>query len=120
MGSFSPDNSIESARFNKQGGRCALCGKEIGFEYQDTEEMGAWYAHHIDGDLENNELENCAAVCIGEPENCHLNVAHWGDLQCGVLALRDWFRLEGWKYEDLVQILKFSSPDDILLFHVRF
>jgi len=120
MGSFSPDNSIETARFEKQGGRCALCGKEIALENHDTGEVGGWHAHHIDGDRENNELYNCAAVCINDPENCHLNVAHWGDFTSDLLAPRDWFRLEGWGYGDLAQVLKLTDPDDILNFHTGF
>lgn len=86
MGAFSRDNSIEYERFDRQGGRCALCGKALVRANFDKGDRGAWHAHHIDGDWQYNALANCAVVCINNPENCHLNVAHGGNFRTGPLA----------------------------------
>ncbi|MDD2890227.1 MAG: hypothetical protein PHE49_06270 [bacterium] len=54
--------------------------------------MGAWHAHHIDGDNDNNDIGNCACVCINEP-NCHLK-AHGGNFTTGTLLPKSEFTLE--------------------------
>ena len=84
---------VAQDRFVKQGGRCACCGKLLVSRNRDLGSQGAWHAHHIDGDTDNNVLSNCAVVCINDPENCHLNVAHSGDFTNGSLALRSAFTL---------------------------
>lgn len=91
MGSFPKD--IMEERFNRQQRKCALCNKDITFENYDYGTRGAWHAHHIDGDQQNNNLSNCACVCINDPENCHLNIAHGGDFTSGTLASRSEFCL---------------------------
>lgn len=93
MGTFSKDNRIERRRFHAQGGLCALCGKRLRLYNFQRGDQGAWNAHHMDGDWTNNTLGNCAVVCINEPENCHLRVAHGGDFANGPLAARSWFTL---------------------------
>jgi hypothetical protein len=101
MGNFSVDHSIEEERFKRQGGRCALCGKRLVLENYEKGEENAWASHHIDGDSSNNVIDNCAVVCINEPENCHLNSAHTGDFSFGVLAPKSWFHLDGWAVAEL-------------------
>lgn len=93
MGSFSQANSIECERFKRQKGRCAWCDKELSLDNYRKADKGGWEAHHIDGNPDNNALGNCAVVCINEPENCHLKVAHGGDFRNGKLAPRDRFQL---------------------------
>lgn len=97
--------SIEDAedRFTVQGNRCALCGKELVFENSDQGDRGAWHAHHIDGNPENDDIDNCACVCINDP-NCHLNIAHGGEFNNGPLAPHRWFRLDGWTEIELNEI----------------
>jgi len=94
MGAFSRGNVIEYARFDKQCGKCALCGKRLVRANYNRGHRGAWNAHHIDGNPRNSVMSNCAAVCINPPENCHLNVAHDGHFRLGALAPHWMFRLE--------------------------
>ena len=93
MGAFSSDDTIEQERFERQGGHCACCDKELVWESSKPGGRGAWHAHHIDGNSKNNALANCAVVCINETRNCHLNVAHSGDFVNGQLAPRSAFLL---------------------------
>lgn len=81
-------------RFETQGRQCADCGKELVWENWDKGDRGAWHAHHIDGNSDNSALENCACLCVNEPENCHLNVGHGGDFRDGELASADDLVLE--------------------------
>lgn len=110
-------DSAES-RYYKQGGRCALCGKEIVYNNYQKGERGAWQLHHIDGKPENDSLGNLAGVCINEPQNCHLYIAHGGDNKTGILAPRRWFRLQGWDPMDLDEILNYKEPSNILAWHI--
>ncbi|MCK4395289.1 MAG: hypothetical protein KAW56_14310 [Candidatus Marinimicrobia bacterium] len=71
MGSFSSDNSIEFIRFERQSSRCAPCGKILTKGNFGKGTKGAWEAHHIDGDPDNNNLANYACLCINPPEECH-------------------------------------------------
>lgn len=119
MGSFSPDNYIEEIRFKKQYGRCALCSKELVYENFNKGDKGSWHAHHIDGDAENNGLDNCACVCINNPPNCHLNIAHLGDYNSDSIVPLKWLRLNGWTTEELRQIKSFQLSE-ILDFHARY
>lgn len=80
-------------RFDKQGEQCASCGKELVWKNRDRGDQGAWHAHHIDGNPDNNDISNCACLCINEPENCHLNVGHLGDSSSGKLAPISRFKL---------------------------
>jgi len=75
--------------------KCAACGKEIVYSNYEKGDRGAWHAHHIDGNPDNNVLSNCACVCINEPENCHLRYAHGGDYVDGPLAPKSAFNLTG-------------------------
>ncbi len=105
-------------RFEHQMGRCALCGKEIVWENYCKGDRGAWQLHHIDGNPENDNINNLACVCINEPQNCHLYVAHNGDTKKGALALHKWFRLEGWDEENLGDILQYKKPEEIVVWHI--
>lgn len=88
MGAFSRDNKIERKRFRKQQGLCALCDKRLCYENLHPDQPGAWQAHHIDGNPDNNTMRNCAAVCIGGVERCHVMLAHGGNTRTGPLAPR--------------------------------
>ncbi len=115
-----PVNRLESAetKFFKQGGRCALCGKKIVYDNYEKGEQGTWCLHHIDGKSEYNHFSNLACVCINEPQNCHLYVAHGGDYKAGVLAPGKWFRLQGWDLLDLDELLNYTKPSDIIAWHM--
>ena len=91
MGRFSNDNSVEFAAFGRQDGQCAYCGKKLARENYETGDWGAWGAHHIDGNLNNNSVGNCACLCVNNPENCHLNVGHCGDYKGPKIASRSSF-----------------------------
>jgi hypothetical protein len=92
MGAFSQDNSIEEAAFARQNGRCGFCGKSLSFEKYEVGDWGAWAAHHIDGDPNNNRLSNCVCLCVNQPENCHLNIGHHGDFNGPYVASRSDYR----------------------------
>lgn len=87
---FSDQN--RGLRFQKQKSKCALCDKNLVFNNRDKGTVGAWHAHHIDGDNDNNDIGNCACVCINEP-NCHLK-AHGGNFTTGTLLPKSEFTLE--------------------------
>ncbi len=78
MGRFSSDNSIEFAAFDRQRGRCGLCGKFLAQDNFEPSAWGAWTAHHVNGDPTDNRLGNCVCLCVNKPESCHLK-AHHGD-----------------------------------------
>lgn len=86
MGRFSRDNSIEAAAFERQNGLCGACGKALKWECFERGDRGAWTAHHIDANPNNNTLSNCVCLCVNEPEDCHLNYAHHGDYNGSYLA----------------------------------
>lgn len=69
---FPPDVVMRAWR-NAEG-KCACCGKTLSFSSQGRDDhRGAWEAHHVEG----RTLP--VILCIGEPENCHLNCGHEGD-----------------------------------------
>lgn len=76
MSKFS-DDVIEFA-FDRQGRLCAACGKTLSYENYEKGDRGAWHAHHIDRDHNNDHPDNCACLCVNDP-NCHLSYAHGGD-----------------------------------------
>lgn len=89
---------VMAGRLARQDEKCACCEKALVISNRDQGERGAWHAHHIDGDTDNNVLSNCACVCINDPENCHLNIAHNGDFQNGELAPKSVFTLNRDEY----------------------
>lgn len=80
--------SLVWARFHAfQRTQCAYCGEDLVYDNRDKEgARGAWHAHHIDGNPRNNSFENCACLCVNDPDNCHLKVGHGGDLENGHLV----------------------------------
>lgn len=86
MGSSDDWRKVSLLRFERQGRRCAVCGKALALGNYRHGDKGAWHGHHIDKDRSNNTLSNCAVVCINPPENCHLTFAHGGDYRRGKLA----------------------------------
>ena len=89
MGAFSNDNRIEAIRFNRQQGKCAVCGKQLVWSNYEVGKRGSWDAHHIDGDPQNNVLSNCACVC----SSCHFYECHSEDWKNGALLPRSSFIL---------------------------
>lgn len=54
--------------------RCDCCGKLLSFEDRGNHDsIFAWQAHFIEG------WDAPLILCLGEPENCHLNCGHLGD-----------------------------------------
>ena len=94
MGRFTDDDRIEYDRLYKQAGKCAACGDPLTKESRTKGEQGAWQAHHIDGDPDNNDLSNCTVLCINDPNSCHLNVGHSGNFDGGELAPKSRFTLQ--------------------------
>lgn len=116
MGRFSPDNSIEGLRFGLQGRRCASCGKEIEWKKYGRNSSKNCEAHHIDGNSRNNDIDNCACVCI----NCHLYIAHSGHWSSNYVAPDTWYHLLGkwtvsemkWRRRIILQFLQYLKISD--------
>ena len=54
--------------------RCECCGKMLDFESRgDRNSVFGWEALFIDG------WDTPLVLCLGQPENCHLNCGHQGD-----------------------------------------
>lgn len=72
---FSED--IIKRAWERQGGCCAACCKELVWANRDHGEKGAWHAHHriLPGLREADNLINCVLLCINPPD-CHSNVGH--------------------------------------------
>ena len=67
-------DEIEAA-FLRAGGRCECCGEKLGWPAsRATGGWGRWEAHH-------GGRSTPVILCVGEPENCHLNCGHDGDFQ---------------------------------------
>jgi len=64
--------------WNRQGGYCAYCGKNLVKDNRDKGEFGAWHPHHRKpiSKRGTDTLANCVIFCINEPENCHFRVGH--------------------------------------------
>lgn len=57
-------------------GRCECCGKKLSFSSQGKEDSRSpWEAHRVGG----RSLP--VILCIGGPENCHLNCGHRGNYE---------------------------------------
>jgi hypothetical protein len=65
MGAFPED--ITRRAFDRQGGRCGLCGKPILWPLAESAGKGAWHAHHANGDDTDHRLENCVCLCLSKP-----------------------------------------------------
>lgn len=88
-----PDDTLEIVFYTRQKEKCAGCGKKLIWENRDKGDTGAWHAHHMDKNEDNNKSTNIACLCINPP-NCHLEIGHSGDFESGELATTDdlpWF-----------------------------
>lgn len=65
-------DEIEAA-FESADGCCECCGKTLSYgNSRKRRGRGAWEAHH-------GSRYDPVILCVGEPENCHLNCGHDGD-----------------------------------------
>lgn len=65
-------DEVERA-FERAGGLCECCGKSLSFENSRRSGVwGRWEAHH-------GSRASPVILCVGDPENCHLNCGHDGD-----------------------------------------
>lgn len=55
---------VREAVFDEYGGECALCGRTMDERDQDLS------THHLNGDQEDDRLENLIPVC----QSCHLKI----------------------------------------------
>lgn len=84
------NENIKWFTYERQEGRCALCGKEIAWDNRTKGQKGAWQAHHINKDNIDDRPQNCVLLCINEPDNCHLE-AHFCDTKGDYMA-STWFK----------------------------
>ena len=73
-------DGVVRAAWDRQGGRCAKCGRWLIWAQRGRESMtGAWQPHHRDpGDREKgNAVANCIIFCSGMAD-CHFNEGHGG------------------------------------------
>ena len=66
--------------FQRQGGRCAVCGKKLSWHNRGKDDRwGAWKTHPKKPSAYggNSYLSNCVLLCINR-QNCHLYVGHSG------------------------------------------
>lgn len=71
---------VVKAAWDRQGGRCAKCGRWLIWKYRGGNGgTGAWQPHHMTpGDQAgSNALTNCVIFCSGIA-NCHYNIGHGG------------------------------------------
>jgi len=70
---------IVARAWNRQGSRCAYCGKALNRENRDRGMSGAWHPHHRKPESEGgtDTLRNCVILCINPP-NCHFHIGHGG------------------------------------------
>ncbi|MBI2831267.1 MAG: HNH endonuclease [Chloroflexi bacterium] len=81
---------VEQA-WERQGGRCAYCGKKLSWDNRGRDDAwGAWEPHHKKP-LEyggTDYLRNCAILCINV-DNCHLYCGHGGDFRQRIVLYDD-------------------------------
>ena len=75
---------IAEDAFERQSGRCGLCGQGLVFANYDHGHRGAWHAHHINGQPRDDRLLNCVALCRNPDGGCHFE-AHDYDWKDGAL-----------------------------------
>ena len=56
------DDTVKSC-WNIVGGVCEGCRKPLVWGNRGRTGEGAWEAHHIDGNPNNNSLTNCRIIC---------------------------------------------------------
>ena len=73
-------DAVVRAAWDRQGGRCAKCGRWLIWAQRGRESVtGAWQPHHKDpGDQEKRDaLANCIIFCSGIAD-CHFKEGHGG------------------------------------------
>lgn len=73
-------DGVVRAAWDRQGGRCAKCGRWLIWAQRGRESMtGAWQPHHKNpGDQEKrNVMANCIIFCSGIAD-CHFKLGHAG------------------------------------------
>jgi len=73
-------NGVVKAAWDRQGGRCAKCGRWLIWAQRGRESVtGAWQPHHKDPRDQDNPdaLANCIIFCSGIAD-CHFNGGHGG------------------------------------------
>jgi hypothetical protein len=71
---------VVRAAWDRQGGRCASCGRWLIWAFRDRDCVtGSWQSHHVNPEHRagSNSLPNCVIFCSGIA-NCHFNVGHGG------------------------------------------
>ncbi len=64
--------TVQSA-WNRAGGKCERCGKQLVWENRGRSGRGCWEAHHKNTS-KGDELSNCEIVCF----DCHSNTGSFG------------------------------------------
>ena len=73
-------DGVVKAAWDRQGGRCAKCGRWLVWAQRGRESItGAWQPHHRDPGNQDkrNALANCIIFCSGMAD-CHFNEGHGG------------------------------------------
>jgi hypothetical protein len=73
-------NDVVKAAWDRQGGRCAKCGRWLIWKSRDRHGgTGAWRPHPLtpEGQGGNAGVANCVIFCSGIAD-CHLNIGHGG------------------------------------------
>lgn len=78
--------------FNRQGGKCALCGDPISLDAKGNRQFfSCWCAHHIESPDDDSE-GNCACVHCNDLRDCHIE-CHLGSYDSGKRIDRKQLRL---------------------------
>ncbi|MDM8000775.1 MAG: hypothetical protein QUS33_12515, partial [Dehalococcoidia bacterium] len=73
-------DGVVKAAWDRQGGRCAKCGRWLIWGQRGRESMtGAWQPHHKDPAAGSNRdaVANCVIFCSGMAD-CHYKIGHGG------------------------------------------
>ncbi|MBN2099783.1 MAG: hypothetical protein JW753_09325 [Dehalococcoidia bacterium] len=73
-------DGVVKAAWDRQGGRCAKCGRWLIWAQRGRESAtGAWQPHHRNPEDQEkrNALTNCIILCSGMTD-CHFNEGHGG------------------------------------------
>ena len=73
-------DGVVKAAWDRQGGRCAKCGRWLIWAQRGRESMtGAWHPHYKDPEDQEkrNALADCIIFCSGTAD-CHFNEGHGG------------------------------------------
>lgn len=56
-------DEIILAAWIRANGKCENCGKNLEFKNRGRNGLGAWEAHHKDGNENNDSWSNCKILC---------------------------------------------------------